>query len=144
MAPQLRRGVIRLGRRLRAERPADALSPNKVSVLGHLLREGPATPGEIAAAEHQKRQALTRVFADLQADGLVARVASDADGRSYVLALTAAGRTALERDRAVRDQWLAAALDQLSDTEVQLLAIAGPLLDRLADAAVIRASFKSP
>lgn len=144
MAPQLRRGVIRLGRRLRAERPADALSPNKVSVLGHLLREGPATPGEIAAAEHQKPQALTRVFADLQADGLVARVASDADGRSYVLALTAAGRTALERDMAVRDQWLAAALDQLSDTEVQLLAIAGPLLDRLADAAVIRASFKSP
>jgi DNA-binding MarR family transcriptional regulator len=134
MAPQLRRGVIRLGRRLRAERPADALSPNKVSVLGHLLREGPATPGEIAAAEHQKPQALTRVFADLQADGLVARVASDADGRSYVLALTAAGRTALERDMAVRDQWLAAALDQLSDTEVQLLAIAGPLLDRLADA----------
>jgi DNA-binding MarR family transcriptional regulator len=134
MAPQLRRGVIRLGRRLRAERPADALSPNKVGVLSHLLREGPATPGKITAAEHQKPQALTRVFADLQADGLVTRIASDVDGRSYVLALTAAGHAALARDMAVRDHWLVAALGQLSDTEVQVLGIAGPLLDRLADA----------
>lgn len=133
-AAKLRRGVIRLGHRLRAERPADALSPNKVSVLSHLLREGPATPGVIAAAEHQKPQSLTRVFAELEADGLVRRVRSDQDGRCSVLALTAAGRTAFTRDMAVRDRWLATVLGELTETERQVLAIAGPLLERLAGA----------
>jgi DNA-binding MarR family transcriptional regulator len=132
-ATQIRRGVIRLARRLRAERGPDALSANKIGVLAHLLRAGPATPGEIAAAERQLPQSLTRVFAELEADGLVSRSPSERDRRAALLHLTPAGLDALTRDMAVRDRWLADALRHLRPAEIDLLRKAGPLLERLAD-----------
>jgi DNA-binding MarR family transcriptional regulator len=136
-ATELRRCLIRLGRRLRVERSAGALSSNKASVLGYLFRVGPVSPGEIAALEHVQPQTLTRVFADLEAEGLIVRTRNDRDGRRSLLALTDAGRDALTRDLAQLDGWLAAAMTGLTDTEVRLLGLVAPLLDRLADAAPI-------
>ena len=134
IAGEARRAVTRLARRLRAERPAEALSANKVAVLGHLYRHGPSTPGEITAAEHQKPQSLTRVFAELEGDGLVVRTRSDRDGRESLLDLTAAGRDLLRRDMAERDRWLAAALTGLTEAETQILRIGAALMNRIADA----------
>lgn len=134
-ASDLRRSVIRLARRLRAERSAGALSSGKAGVLGHLFRAGPSTAGEIAAAEHQQPQSLTRVFASLEADGLIERARSEEDGRRSVLALTERGREVLTHDMAGVDGWLADALNELSEIEVGLLALVAPLLDRLSDAA---------
>jgi DNA-binding MarR family transcriptional regulator len=131
-AAALRRGTTRLGRRLRAERSSTALSGNKVSVLGYLHRFGPGTPGEIAAADGQRPQSLTRVFAELELAGLITRTRSDRDGRAAVLELTAAGRETLYADMAQRDRWLAGALGTLTDTEVEVLRLAGALMDRLA------------
>lgn len=133
-AAEIRRGATRLSRRLRAERPADALSVNKLSVLSHLYRDGPTTPGRLASAEHQRPQSLTRVFAELEQDGLIFRGESAEDRRRSVLDLTAAGLRALGQDMAHRDAWLAAALADLSETEREVLRIAGNLMDRLADA----------
>lgn len=130
---EIRRGATRLARRLRAQRPAGALSAAKVSVLGHLYREGGRTPGQIAAAEHHHLQSLTRVLAALEHDGLISRRASDLDRRASLLTLTDAGRSAIEGDMATRDAWLAGALQQLTATEIQLLALAAGLMDRLAD-----------
>jgi DNA-binding MarR family transcriptional regulator len=50
-----------------------------------------------------------------------------------VLTLTEDGRRALERDMAERDAWLATALGTLSETEREVLRLAGALMDRLAD-----------
>jgi DNA-binding MarR family transcriptional regulator len=105
-------------------------------VLGHLRRHGPATPGEVAAAERQRPQSLTRVFAELQAEGLIAREPDTADRRQSVLSLTEAGRRALERDMAERDAYLSRALDSLSPTERGVLELAVALMERLADAEV--------
>lgn len=132
-ATRLRRGVTRLARRLRAERGQDALSANKISVLAHLLRGGPASPGAIAAAERQLPQSLTRVFAELEVDGLVTRSPSERDRRAALLDLTPAGHDALARDMLVRDRWLAGALAGLSPAEIGILRQAAPLLERLAD-----------
>ncbi|MCO6004115.1 MarR family transcriptional regulator [Actinoallomurus purpureus] len=132
-AAQVRQGVIRLGRRLRAERSPEALSVNKLGVLSHLHRHGPATAGELAAAEHQRPQSLTRVFAELEQAGLMTRIRDERDRRQSVLAITPAGTTALARDMAERDAWLASAMAGLSDTERQVLRLAGALMDRLAD-----------
>ncbi|WP_371644879.1 MarR family transcriptional regulator [Streptomyces mirabilis] len=63
-----------------------------------MRRHGAATPGEVAAAERQRPQSLTRVFAELESDGLIARTADGADRRQSVLTLTAEGLRALERD----------------------------------------------
>ena len=73
----VRRGTLRLARRLRAERPAGALSANKVLVLAYLSRAVPSTPGVIAEAERQRPQSLTRVFTDLRREGFIDALALD-------------------------------------------------------------------
>lgn len=128
----LRRGVTRLARRLRTERPEGALSSNKIGVLARLYREGPASPGALAAAEHQRPQSLTRVFADLERAGLISRTRSATDQRQSVLALTPAGVAALSADMTARDEWLLSALSHLTDVERQVLHLAATLMDRLA------------
>ncbi len=128
----LRRGTLRLARRLRAERPDGALSANKVLVLAHLRRAGPSTPGAIAEAEAQRPQSLTRVFTDLERGGLITRTRATEDRRASVLALTPAGLDALAADMAGRDAWLRGALEELSEAEVELLGIAGRLMEQVA------------
>ena len=130
--------MARLTRRLRAQRPTDALSSNKISVLGHLHHHGPSTPGEITVAERQRPQSLTKVFADLESDGLIVRTPSERDRRESVLDLTEQGRDVLIADAALRDGWLALALTELTETEAQVLRLAAGLMDRLADATPIR------
>jgi DNA-binding MarR family transcriptional regulator len=130
---EIRQGVVRLARRLRAERPAGSLSLNKSSVLAHLRRNGPMSAGALAAADHQQPQSLTRVFAELERDGLVERTRDGRDGRQRLLALTGAGRAALAEDMARRDAWLEVALGGLTETERQVLLLAARLMNRLAD-----------
>ncbi|MED7949058.1 MarR family transcriptional regulator [Streptomyces sp. BE303] len=134
-AAEIRQGTTRLARRLRSERAGEGLSLNKLSVLGHLLRYGPMSPGALAAADHQQPQSLTRVFAELERDGLLRRVPDERDRRQSVLHLTADGRTALAHDMAGRDAWLADALEALTETEREVLRLAARLMDRLADTA---------
>lgn len=144
----IRRGVLRLARRLRSERPEGALTGNKVTVLAHLRRHGPSTPGQIAAADGQQPQSLTRTFQELQRAGLIRRDRSNRDGRESILSLTPAGAVELRRDMAHRDAWLADALLDLTDAEVEILHVASGLLDRLAadpapaDAPPVRAARK--
>ncbi|MCH5674336.1 MarR family winged helix-turn-helix transcriptional regulator [Streptomyces gilvus] len=135
-AARIRRGVIRLNRRLRQERGDGCLSPNQLSVLGHLHRHGPSTPGEVAAAERQRPQSLTRVFAELETEGLILRAPDPNDRRQSVLSLTEAGRLAVEDDMAERDMWLARALGTLGETERGVLALAAEVMERLANAEV--------
>jgi DNA-binding MarR family transcriptional regulator len=132
-AAEIRQGVVRLARRLSAERPEDGLSLNKSSVLGHLRRNGPMSAGALAAADHQQPQSLTRVFAELESDGLISRSRDLHDGRQRVLELTEEGRKALAQDMAQRDVWLDGALDELTETERQVLLLAARLMSRLAD-----------
>lgn len=54
-----------------------------------------------------------------------ARAADSVDRRQSVLTLTAEGLRALERDMAERDAWLAEALGTLSETEREVLRLAG-------------------
>jgi DNA-binding MarR family transcriptional regulator len=128
----VRRGVIGLARRLRGAR-GEALSPAKIGILGYLARHGPSSPGVIAAADGQRQQALTRVFAELDEAGMVSKSPSSEDRRGVVLSLTEVGRRALDADLEQRDRWLAGALATLSDTERGVLALAAPLLERLAE-----------
>lgn len=135
---------MRLNRRLRQERGAGSLSPNPLSVLGHLRRHGPSSPGEVAAGERQRPQSLTRVFAELEAEGLIVREPGTVDRRQSVLSLTEAGHRALERDMAERDAWLSEALTSLSPTERGVLELAAAIMERLADADVRAAAQKPP
>lgn len=114
------------------ERPADALSSTKILVLAHLLRWGATTPGEIAAAERLQPQSLTRVIAELETDQMITKSRDEQDRRQYVLELAPAGAYALADDMDARDQWLAAAMEGLTETERHVLYLAGVLMDRIS------------
>ena len=134
-AAEVRRGVTSLGRRLRLERSAPALTALELSVLGHLRRRGPLSPGELADAERMQPQSLTRTLAGLAEAGLTLRQPDPADGRRSQLAITEPGQAALRAEMEQRDTWLATAMGaQLTTTEIGLLRLAGSLMDRLADA----------
>ncbi|MEV4005233.1 MarR family transcriptional regulator [Actinomadura sp. NPDC049753] len=128
---EIRHGIMRMSRRMRAARSPEALSSNKLTVLGRLYRKGPGTAGELAEAEGQRPQSLTRVFAELEAEGLISRARADRDRRQVVLAITEQGAEALRRDIAERDAWLAGVLAGLSETELDVLRVAARLMDRL-------------
>jgi DNA-binding MarR family transcriptional regulator len=142
-AAEIRQGVTRLARRLRAERSPrgrDAterstaeLSTGKISILADLARHSPATAGDLAAAANQQPQSLTRLLAELAAAGLLVRTRSEADRRQVLLEITDAGRAALHRDMARRDAWLSEALASLTETEQEVLRLAARLMDRLAE-----------
>jgi DNA-binding MarR family transcriptional regulator len=136
-AASLRRGTMRLGRRLRMERPEQAASSAELSVLGLLHRRGPMSAGELAWAERVQPQSLTRTLAALEERGEIARRPDPADRRRSVLSITEPGREVLFADVAQRDSWLAMAMaEQLSPAETQLLMMAGELMERLAEAPV--------
>jgi DNA-binding MarR family transcriptional regulator len=134
-ASAVRRATMRLARRLRAERPRPGISLQKLSVLAHLNRSGPLSPGEVAAADRIQPQSLTRALASLEHDGLIRRTADPRDHRRARLELTAGGAAVLHADMHQRDVWLARAIsEQLTPTERQLLRLASELMQRLADA----------
>jgi DNA-binding MarR family transcriptional regulator len=135
-AIMVRRGVVGLGRRLRLERTAASPTALGLSVLGHLHRRGPLTPGDLAAAERVQPQSLTRTLTNLEASRQIVREPDRADGRRSLLAITDAGQVALRGEMQQRDSWLAAAMAaHLTSTEIELLRLAGELMERLADAA---------
>jgi DNA-binding MarR family transcriptional regulator len=131
-ASALRLGANRLSRRLRAQRPRDALSTARLAVLADLYRDGDQTAGQLAAAQRVQPQSLTRVLAALEGAGLIARRRDLTDRRQVRLTLSAAGATALADDMALRDRWLSTALTRLTPAERALLHLAGELMERLA------------
>jgi len=65
----------------------------------------------------------------------VSRVPDPADGRRSLLAISESGLVALRGAMQQRDSWLATAMTaHLTSTEIELLRLAGELMERLADA----------
>lgn len=134
LAARLRVAVSFLGRRLRPSAPRAGLSVAKLSVLGQLYRFGPCTPSDVAAREGVKLQSLTRMLADLEAEGWLAREAHASDGRQSVLSLTPLGRKRLAAEVHEREAALAEVIEAaLKPAERARLLQACALLDRLCE-----------
>jgi DNA-binding MarR family transcriptional regulator len=133
-ATAVRRGVTRLGRRLRLERPARGETLLQLSLLADLSRYGPMTPGELATIQRVQPQSLTRALASLEERQLITRQPHPEDGRRALLLLTADGREVIRQNMRQRDSWLALAMEtHLTPAEQQLLKLAGELMERLAE-----------
>ncbi len=130
----IRRSVVRIIRRLRLERPDEALSLFKLSILGMLYRKGPMTAGDLAAREHIRPQSLTRLLASFERKNYVSRQPDKRDRRRLLITLTPAGKKALLADIRKKEAWLAGRMKRtLSAEERRLLFRASRLLDRLAE-----------
>jgi len=134
LASALRLSVLRLARRLRAERADTEFTLSQLSALATLERHGALTPGELAAHERVQPPSMTRLVAGLEQVGLVARSAHATDRRQVVLQVTAAGGGLLLEDRRRRDAWLCRQLAGLDAADREVLRQAAAVLDRLAGA----------
>lgn len=132
LASALRLSVMRLARRMRAERGDSALTLTQLAALATVERDGPLTPGALAAAERVQPPSMTRVVASLHDAGLVERVPHPDDGRQQLLTVTPAGTALLREDRRRREAWLSRRLAELDDAEREALRRAVPVLERLA------------
>ena len=132
LASALRLSVMRLARRMRAERPESSLTLTQLAALATLERHGPLTPRELAAAERVSPPSMTRVAAALEATGLVTRTDHPSDGRQVLLAASPSGVALLREDRRRREAWLAQRLRELDPADREVLRQAAAVLDRLA------------
>ncbi len=134
MAGDVRRANTLLARRLRRLRADHGVSAAKLSVLGHLYRAGGAvTAVELARLERLQPQSLTRIIAELDEKGLVARRQDEADRRQILIEISAAGRELLVQDARAQTVWLARAIEaELTGTEQALLHMAAGLLERVS------------
>ncbi len=134
-AARTRAAVFHLARRLRASLQGEDGSVAKLSVLGHLHRSGPLSPTELAAREGVRLQSLTRLLAELGAEGWVERRASETDRRQSVLSLTRAGAQQLQAGVRAGEAPLAQAIEACLDArEREVLMEACELMSRLAQA----------
>jgi DNA-binding MarR family transcriptional regulator len=134
VAADVREGVVRLSRRLRALRQTHGVSDSGIALLSRLHRFGPATPKALASAESSAPQTLTRMLATLEEQALVRRRPDPSDGRGAILEITQKGLAVLREHAAVHVSWLSEAIEaELSESEREIVRVAADLLDRLAD-----------
>jgi len=133
LASELRVSVMRLRRRLAAERhPDNELSLSQMAVLGCLYRNGDQTVGDLAASEQVQPPSMTRTVNTLETGGYVTRRPHDTDGRQVVVSLSDNGRATVRADRARRDAWLSRRLAELTPEQRAVLREAAPILDLLS------------
>ena len=133
LASALRLSVMRLARRMRAQRAETSLTLSQLAALATLDRHGALTPGELAAHEKVQPPSMTRLLAVLEAQGLVTRAPHPTDGRQVVVQASPAGQALLREDRRRRDAWLAQRMRTLDPEELAVLRQAATILDKLAD-----------
>src|ERR1700741_4461516 len=109
LAAEMREALGQIVRRLRVEH---AFPLTQGAVLGRLDREGPQSVSDLAAGARMRPQSMAQTVRELEERGLVVRRPDPDDGRRAFVELTAAGRVALEADRAHREGWLAGALER--------------------------------
>ncbi len=133
-ATQLRDAIVRTSRRLRQEAAAETgLAPSATAALATINRSGPLTPSELAEIERVKRPSMTRTLGCLEREGLIERTRDPADGRSSLVAISSAGRDRMARLRRRKSAYLARRLRKLDPEEVETLARAAELLERMRE-----------
>jgi DNA-binding MarR family transcriptional regulator len=132
LASTLRISVMRLARRLRAERADETLTLSQLTTLGTLDRHGPMTLGELATHERVQPPSMTRIISSLEERGLIGREPHSTDRRLVIVRLTDEAVALLTADRRRRDAWLARRLRDLSRDEHEALRRAVPVLEKLA------------
>ncbi|MBA3690667.1 MAG: MarR family transcriptional regulator [Actinobacteria bacterium] len=132
VADRLHSAAIHLLRRARARDGELGLSGPRLSALSVVVFAGPLTVSELAAAEQVRPPTMTRMVDALQRAALVSREPNPRDGRSVLVRATATGVLVLSRGRSRRVEDLAAHLRELHADELDTLAAAAALMERIA------------
>lgn len=131
IAERVHSAAVRLLRRLRKSDSADGLSAPKASALSVLVFGGPQTLKDLAAAEQVRAPTMSRLVAEMEAEGLATKAADPDDGRVVRIAATAKGKVLLEAGRERRLEALAKQVGELGRHERETLRAAAEILVRL-------------
>jgi DNA-binding MarR family transcriptional regulator len=136
-ADRLGMAITRLARLLR-QQAGDELTPTMRAMIGSISSEGPVTLGDLASIERVAPPTITKVIAKLEERGFVEREPDPSDRRVSRVALTELGRRWLDSDRRRRHAWLAGQVQKLDDRELDTLAAAVEILERITAPEVVR------
>jgi DNA-binding MarR family transcriptional regulator len=131
IAERMHSAALRLLRRLRKSDEAMGVSAPKLSALSVLVFGGPQTLKDLAAAEQVRAPTMSRLVAELEADGLATKTEDAKDRRVVRIAATAKGRALLEAGRERRLEVLTAQIDALTRDDRATLQRAAEILVRL-------------
>ncbi len=132
VADALHSAAIRLLRGVRKEDERSGVGPARLSALSVLVFGGPMRLTELARVEQVKPPTMTKVIAGLEAAGLVRRRADAKDARAVRLEATARGTNLLQEGRQRRVERLACAFQALTLDELDVLARAAAIVERVS------------
>ncbi len=135
VAGRLRLLVTRLSRVLRHQ-GAESLAPTLSAALATVDREGPLTLGDLAAREHVAPPSITKAVDRLERMGFVERRPDESDRRVTRVQVTPAGHRHLVKNRSLRTAWIAERLQELPAKDLECLAAAADVLERLIERSV--------
>lgn len=135
LAASLRTTMSRLIKLLRRETRTDAqLSLTERATLGLLYPDNRMAPSDLARSEKVTAQSMSQVVSCLTELNYIEKTPSGDDKRKVLLSLTDAGRAYIEQLRKDKQEWLAAALQEKTNSaEKVILAEALKIIDKLID-----------
>jgi DNA-binding MarR family transcriptional regulator len=133
-AQELRFAIMRITRRLRAEKADDAMSDGQFAVLRMLEAASPQSLSELADRERVTAPSMHRTVGALERSGYLVRSGSATDGRKVEISITQAGLDSVRETRRRRDEWFAQHLAHLTDDQRTVLEAAAPILASIAEA----------
>ena len=132
LADRLHKAAIRLLRGVRVADAETGLSAPKLSALSVLTFGGPMSLTGLARAEQVTAPTMSKLVADLEADGLLVKRADRADKRGVRIEVTPKGRAIMEEGRRRRLALIVRGLSRLTAAERARLDEAAALLLRLS------------
>ncbi|WP_068276539.1 MarR family winged helix-turn-helix transcriptional regulator [Aldersonia kunmingensis] len=133
LASDLSLAIVRLTRHLRGRRLDATVSLTQLSALATLSRQGPITPGALAAKERVQPPSMTRVIASLADIGLVERHPHPTDGRQVIVSLSEAGRVLIANEATARKAWMTERLATLDPDQLETLRKAIGIFSEIVD-----------
>lgn len=131
VADRLHSASIHLLRRVKRVDDESGVTAPHLSALSVLVFAGAKTLGELAAAEQVTPPSMTRIVRNLEADGLVERQTDADDKRVVFVRATERGRQILIDGRRRRVADLARRLASVDEDDLQTLARAAELIERV-------------
>jgi DNA-binding MarR family transcriptional regulator len=132
IADALHSAAIHLLRGVRKEDARTGVGPARLAALSVLVFAGPMRLTELASIEQVKPPTMTKVIGGLESAGLVRRRGEPGDARAVRLEATARGTRLLQEGRRRRVNRLASALGTLTVDELETLARAATIVERVS------------
>ena len=132
VADAVHSAAIHLLRGVREEDERLGVGPARLSALSVLVFAGPKRLTDLARIEQVKPPTMTKIITGLEAAGLVRRHEDADDARAVRLEATARGTKLLQEGRRRRVRRLAVAFHTLTVDELDVLARAAVIVERVS------------